>query len=89
FLKKNGLNAQKLNLKFASLQQSDNCTEGEIGCISGLFAQCISGQWQTNACSAGTSCFALPLVNGAGTSTVCDSQTDALARIQATGVSGG
>jgi hypothetical protein len=49
----------------------------------------VGGKFQVTACSGGTQCFALPLVNKAGTSLTCDSQADAEARITATGATGG
>ncbi|EIN08910.1 hypothetical protein PUNSTDRAFT_120434 [Punctularia strigosozonata HHB-11173 SS5] len=85
----NGKDAQALNAKFASLTSSDSCSDGEQACVSGSFAQCVGGTWTVSQCAAGTSCFALPLVNKAGTSLTCDSQSDAEARIAATGATGG
>ncbi|PBK70601.1 hypothetical protein ARMSODRAFT_884202, partial [Armillaria solidipes] len=85
----NGLKAQQLNAQFASLSTNDSCTTGDQACVNGGFAQCVGGTWEVTECSSGTSCFALPLVNSAGTSLSCDSESDALARIEATGVSGG
>lgn len=40
-------------------------------------------------CTSSLSCFALPLVNSPGTSIACDTKEDALARISASGASGG
>ena len=42
----------------------------------------------TTQCAGGTQCFALPLVNKAGTSLACTTQPDAASRIQATGATG-
>lgn len=89
FTRSNGLAAQALNAKFKTLTASSFCTDGQPACVGGKFAQCVSGKFQLESCSAGTMCVALPLVNSKGTSITCDTQADALARIQATGVSGG
>lgn len=40
-------------------------------------------------CSGGLTCAALPLVNKAGTSLACTTEADALARIAASGATGG
>lgn len=40
-------------------------------------------------CAATTQCFALPLVNKAGTSLACTTESDATARIAAAGAAGG
>ncbi|KAG7446991.1 uncharacterized protein BT62DRAFT_893711, partial [Guyanagaster necrorhizus] len=89
FTTSNGLEAQQLNAQFASLSANDSCTTGDQACVNGGFAQCVSSAWEVTECASGTSCFALPLVNSAGTSLSCDSESDALARIEATGVTGG
>ena len=60
-----------------------------MACITSQFAQCVEGKWALTPCAEDLKCFALPLVNKAGTSIVCDTQDDALARFAATGVSGG
>ncbi|KAG6810007.1 hypothetical protein H0H92_013732 [Tricholoma furcatifolium] len=85
----NGLDAQALNAEFASLTLSSSCTEGEVACINGDFAECANGQFQTTSCGSGLTCVALPLVNSAGTSVTCDTTADALTRIAATGATGG
>ncbi|EIN08898.1 hypothetical protein PUNSTDRAFT_68079, partial [Punctularia strigosozonata HHB-11173 SS5] len=85
----NGFDAQSLNAKFATLASTDSCTDGEQACVSSSFAQCVGGTWATTQCPGGLSCFALPLVNKAGTSIGCDTQADAEARIAATGATGG
>ncbi|KAF8067718.1 carbohydrate-binding module family 19 protein [Lyophyllum atratum] len=87
--KQNGLDAQQLNVKFASLKASDACQDGEMACVTNSFAQCVSGKWAVTPCAAGIQCVALPLVNKPGTSIVCDSNADALARFAAAGVQGG
>jgi len=89
FHKQNGLDAQALNKKFLSLTASSSCTDGDNACVGGSFAQCVGGSFQTIACAGGTQCFALPLVNRAGTSITCDTPADAEARITAAGVLGG
>ncbi|KAL5512230.1 hypothetical protein ACEPAG_3515 [Sanghuangporus baumii] len=85
----NGQDAQNQNAQFATLSESDSCTDGDLGCIGQKFTQCVGGAWQPTDCSTGTQCFALPLVNSRGTSVTCDTEADALARIQATGATGG
>src|SRR6266576_178910 len=62
---------------------------GSIACVKGAFAQCVGGNWALTQCTSGLSCFALPLVNSPGTSIACDTKEDALARISASGASGG
>ena len=65
------------------------CTDGEQACVGGAFGQCVGSQFQVTQCSGGTQCFALPLVNKAGTSVTCTTEADASARIAATGATGG
>ncbi|CAE6441519.1 proline-rich protein [Rhizoctonia solani AG-1 IB] len=89
FLLQNGKDAQKLNQSFESLTSSSSCNDGEQACVEGGFAQCVGGAFQITACSGGLKCFALPLVNKAGTSITCDTEADAAARIAATGATGG
>jgi len=85
----NGQEAQAQNKIFAGLKSTDPCNSGENGCVGGQFAQCIGGTWQVTGCAGGTQCFSLPLVNKPGTSTTCDTEADAVARIAATGATGG
>ncbi|QRV82908.1 hypothetical protein RhiJN_10924 [Ceratobasidium sp. AG-Ba] len=89
FKLQNGLDAQKLNKSFASLSANSKCQDGQQACINGGFAQCVGGKFNISPCSGGTQCFALPLVNKAGTSLTCDTRADAEARIAATGAKGG
>ncbi|KAJ4477445.1 hypothetical protein J3R30DRAFT_3291536 [Lentinula aciculospora] len=63
----NGEDAIKLNSQFASLTSTSSCTNGEQACVGGGFAQCVGSTFQITQCSGGTQCFALPLVNKAGT----------------------
>ncbi|KAJ3488909.1 hypothetical protein NLJ89_g11576 [Agrocybe chaxingu] len=88
-LKQNALDAQKLNAKFKQLSEGDACDNGEMACINGQFAQCAFGKWQLTTCAGGLRCYALPLVNRAGTTIVCDTQEDSLRRFEAAGVTGG
>ncbi|KAI0291651.1 hypothetical protein B0F90DRAFT_1812095 [Multifurca ochricompacta] len=81
FAVQNGKDAQALNVKFQSLTADSSCTDGENACVGGNFAQCVGGKFVTTACSASTTCVALPLVNKPGTSITCDTQADADARI--------
>jgi hypothetical protein len=89
FHRQNGLDAQKLNTKFASLTASSPCTAGESACVGTSFAQCVGGKFELTPCAASTTCVALPLVNKPGTSITCDTAADAAARFTASGVSGG
>jgi len=89
FKLQNGKDAQALNASFAKLTPASSCTNGEQACVQGGFAQCVGGKFAVNKCSAGTECFALPLVDKAGTSIGCDTTADAEARIAATGATGG
>ncbi|KAF5316622.1 hypothetical protein D9619_006672 [Psilocybe cf. subviscida] len=88
FQLQNGKDAQALNKKFATLSATSSCTAGETACVNGGFAQCVGGKFAVTSCGALT-CFALPLVNSPGTSVTCDTQADALARIAASGATGG
>ncbi|KAF7370650.1 hypothetical protein MSAN_00698000 [Mycena sanguinolenta] len=85
----NGIDAQKLNAQFKSLTATSSCTEGEEACVGTSFAQCVSGSFVLSACTSGTVCAALPLVNKPGTSIACDTTSDVAARIAATGATGG
>jgi hypothetical protein len=107
FQKQNGLDAQKLNNQFASINKADPCTgtynpplssshaltpphaDGEQACVESSFGQCVGGTWQLTPCTGGTKCVALPLVNKAGTSVACDTESDADQRFQDAGVDGG
>ncbi|CUA75694.1 proline-rich protein [Rhizoctonia solani] len=89
FQLQNGKDAQALNKSFESLTESSSCNDGEQACVGDGFAQCVGGKFQVTACSGGLQCFALPLVNKAGTSIACDTEADAAARIAATGATGG
>lgn len=89
FQLQNGQAAQGLNAKFATLTANATCNEGDQACINGGFAQCVSGSFVVQQCATGTTCFALPLVNKAGTSLACTTESDAQSRIQATGAQGG
>ena len=56
---------------------------------SSAFAQCVSGKWVLTPCSSGNQCFALPLVNSAGTTLACTSTSDAQSRFANAGATGG
>lgn len=85
FQAQNAADAQALNAKFATLTPDSACTAGDQACVNGQFAQCVSGKFALTACAAGTQCVALPLVNKRGTSITCDTEADAIARMQAAG----
>ncbi|KAG2146291.1 hypothetical protein DEU56DRAFT_706413, partial [Suillus clintonianus] len=85
----NGLDAQKLNAQFANMSVNDPCINDIQACVGGAFAQCVGRSWELTHCSSGLSCYALPLVNKAGTALACDTKSDAEARFVAAGVQGG
>lgn len=85
----NGEDAQKLNAQFATLTANSPCTDGQDACVGSSFAQCVGGKFVATPCAGGLMCAALPLVNKAGTSITCTTQADAIARIAATGATGG
>jgi hypothetical protein len=89
FTLSNGKAAQALNAKFDTLTASSPCTAGETACVGGDLGQCVGGKFAISPCAATLKCFALPLVNKAGTSVACDTPEDAAARISATGATGG
>jgi len=89
FTLQNGQDAQALNAKFATLNANSPCQDGEQACVDGGFAQCVGGEFLVSGCSTPTECFALPLVNKAGTSIACSTEAEAEARIAATGATGG
>ncbi|KAH9829961.1 uncharacterized protein C8Q71DRAFT_384598 [Rhodofomes roseus] len=89
FLLSNGQMAQQQNAQFATMTANDTCDEGTDACVSGQFAQCVSGSYVMQSCGASLSCFALPLVNKAGTSITCTTESDAASRIANTGATGG
>lgn len=89
FKLQNGQDAQALNKKFAGLTSSSSCAAGENACVNGGFAQCVGAKFAVAGCAPTLTCAALPLVNSRGTSVTCTTPADALARIQATGATGG
>lgn len=70
FTLQNGLDAQALNAKFATLTATSPCQAGEQACVSGQFAQCANGVFSSSPCAGGLKCVALPLVNSPGTRSV-------------------
>ncbi|KAI9445995.1 hypothetical protein H4582DRAFT_1804154 [Lactarius indigo] len=89
FTLQNGLDAQALNKKFESLTPDSSCTDGETACVKGQLGQCVGGKFALVSCSAPLQCVVLPLLNKPGTSVTCDTPEDAVARIDATGATGG
>ncbi|KAJ2934879.1 hypothetical protein H1R20_g2291, partial [Candolleomyces eurysporus] len=85
----NGQAAQALNKKFEGLSAASPCQAGENACVDGGFAQCVGGSFVVTQCAGDLTCAALPLVNSPGTSITCTTEADALARIQASGATGG
>jgi len=81
----NGQQAIKENASFKTLTANSPCTAGQDACVTGQFAQCVSGKFVLQPCGSGTVCASLPLDNKAGTSITCDTQADIDARIAATG----
>jgi len=89
FTLQNGVDAQKLNAQFSTFSADTPCTDNESACVDGQFSQCVAGKFVSTPCAGGLQCFALPLVNEAGTTITCTSESDADARIAATGATGG
>ncbi|KIJ51073.1 hypothetical protein M422DRAFT_159022 [Sphaerobolus stellatus SS14] len=89
FQQQNGKDAQTQNAAFAQLTADSTCNEGDQACVNGGFAQCVGGKFEIQACAGGTQCFALPLVNKAGTSLACTTEADASSRIATSGATGG
>lgn len=85
FLLQNGKDAIAANQKFAALNATSSCTDGQDACVESQFAQCVGGKFELTACAGGTICAVLPLVNKAGTSIACTTVADRDARIAATG----
>jgi hypothetical protein len=67
FTLQNGKDAQALNREFQTLTVNSPCKAGQSACVNNEFAQCVNGKFQLTACPAPEKCFALPLVNKAGT----------------------
>ncbi|TDL17658.1 hypothetical protein BD410DRAFT_695036, partial [Rickenella mellea] len=90
-LLQNGIDAQALNTKFASISPSDPCNDGDTACITGQAAKCSGGTWQLTLCKNPTflSCFALPLLSGVGTQLKCTTKTTAEDTINNSGAQGG
>ncbi|KAF8067732.1 hypothetical protein FPV67DRAFT_1153321 [Lyophyllum atratum] len=90
-LLKNGQNAQKLNVAFQTMKETDPCTDEDKACMSEGVAVCRNGKWDAaqGGCSKTQACFALPSVRETGTLVTCTSEKNALSAIQATGATGG
>ena len=67
FALQNSKDAQTLNQHFRTLSPNSSCNSGEQACVQGQFANCINGTFTVEPCASGLKCFALPLVNKAGT----------------------
>jgi len=89
FTLQNGKDAQTQNAASAKLTADSSCNEGDEACINGGFAQCVGGKFVIQSCGSTLQCFALPLVNKAGTSLTCTTESDAADRIATTGATGG
>jgi hypothetical protein len=87
-LAQNGRDAHVLNLEFTALKASDDCTTGQIACISDAVAQCVNSKWKLTDCLKGQSCFALPSIKDDGVNIQCTSEATAKSIIQASGVDG-
>jgi hypothetical protein len=85
FQKQNGLDAQALNKKFATLTAESACNPGENACVGDAFAQCVNGKFVLTSCAGGLRCAALPLVNSPGTSITCVDTPQAIQRIADSG----
>lgn len=89
FSLQNGEQAIAQNNQFASLTADSACTSGQNACVNQEFAQCVNGKFVLTSCGSGLICAALPLVNSAGTSITCTTQSDLQSRIAATGATSG
>jgi hypothetical protein len=88
WLQQNGPAAQALNDQYATLTTNSSCSnDGDIACISGLFATCVQGSYLTHACASGWSCAAIPNEWSEGTSTTCDTNDDISWRFSQAGIS--
>jgi hypothetical protein len=67
FTLQNGKDAQAQNAQFQTLTADSPCTDGQQACVQNQFAQCVGGKFEATPCSGGLQCFALPLVDKAGT----------------------
>ncbi|CAG8673955.1 4930_t:CDS:2, partial [Acaulospora colombiana] len=87
FTCQNGRDAVAQQKSFAKIDFSKACpTVNQVACDGSQVAKCAPGaggvnSWVLSPCAAGTSCFALPLVNKPGTSVTCDTQADRDARV--------
>ncbi|KAI8820798.1 uncharacterized protein EV422DRAFT_620219 [Fimicolochytrium jonesii] len=79
----NGQAAQAADQAKASISASSACNTGDVACVGDKFGQCVGSKFVTTACAGGLKCQVLPLVNKAGTSVACTSDTDKSARISA------
>ncbi|KZT67619.1 hypothetical protein DAEQUDRAFT_672941 [Daedalea quercina L-15889] len=89
FALQNGQQAIAQNAQFATLTANSSCDSGTNACVGSSFAQCVSGEYVLQSCGSGLICAALPLVNSAGTSITCTTQSDLEQRIAATGATSG
>ncbi|CAG8546752.1 11553_t:CDS:2 [Acaulospora morrowiae] len=82
FTCQNGRDAVALQKSFAKIDFTKPCpTLNQIACDGDSTAKCTPGAdgnnvWSIQPCAATLKCFALPLVNKAGTSVTCDTQAD-------------
>lgn len=88
-LLQNGLEAQKLNAAFQTLDASDPCTTDDVACVGGALAVCRDNGWVTQSCPPTLQCFALPEVDQTGVTIGCTSSDTAAGLIEATGAVGG
>lgn len=88
-LLQNGLEAQKLNAAFQTLNATDSCTNDDVACVDGSLALCRDNSWVTQDCPATLQCFAIPDVDQGGVTIGCTSPDTAAGLIEATGAQGG
>ncbi|KAG5638007.1 hypothetical protein H0H81_002275 [Sphagnurus paluster] len=90
-LLKNGQEAQRLNVAFTSMKETDPCTSNEKACMSGAVAACRNGTWAVakGQCSKTQACFALPSVQQLGIDVTCTTEDKVISLINATGAAGG
>lgn len=81
----NGHTAQSLNAQYQNLTTNAACNTGDVACIGGALANCVESKWETQACPASLSCFAVPSLTEPGANVQCTSERNLLSTIQATG----
>jgi hypothetical protein len=81
FVVENSLAAQQENARASTLDATSPCKEGETTCVGSALGQCSGGKFIITQCAAPTKCLVLPLVDKAGTTPNCTTESDAAASI--------